>query len=76
MAILMLVAKQLQLMLGHPVQTCTMYAQARQSPSTPRALGKLVWQLLWTNRLQLNVLRFGETVDYFELPEDLFFFLN
>ena len=47
-------------MLGHPVQTCTMYAQARPIPSsTPRALGKLVWQLLWTNRLQLSVLRFG-----------------
>ena len=74
MAILMLVAKQLQLMLGHPVQTCTMYAQAiplYSSSSRQTGLATFV-----DKQASAVCVAFWESVDYFELPEDLFFFLN
>ena len=76
MAILML-AKQLrtQTMLGHPVQTCTMYAQAiplYSSSSRQTGLATFV-----DKQASAVCVAFWETtVHYFELPEDLFFFLN
>ena len=79
MAILML-AKQLrtQTMLGHPVQTCTMYAQAiplYSSSSRQTGLATFV-----DKQASAECVAFRETVGStilsYELPEDLFFFLN